>query len=168
MNRRSGRFGPVRCADASPRALFLRSSSSRSLTRARPMRRLARLSSLPFFIAWPPPVRPLVCPLQEGRSLTRSYRVGASRPDSRMPKYILICLRSPGLLRRFHAWNDGFYAVVSARRESVSGASKRYVFTAVGRSGLGLHFPFSGIFTQPPPFWLWLILLSPFAQILLH
>ena len=51
-----------------------------------------------------------------------------------------------------HAWNDGFYAVVSARRESVSGASKRYVFTAVGRSGLGLHFPFSGIFTQPPPF----------------
>ena len=55
-----------------------------------------------------------------------------------------------------HAWNDGFYAVVSARRESVSGASKRHVFTAVGRSGLGLHFPFSGIFTQPPPFWLWL------------
>ena len=49
-----------------------------------------------------------------------------------------------------HAWNDGFYAVVSARRESVSGASKRHVFTAVGRSGLGLHFPFSGIFTQPP------------------
>ena len=63
------------CADASPRALFLRSSSSRSLTRARPMPRLARLSSLPFFIAWPPPVRPLVCPLQEGRSLTRSYPV---------------------------------------------------------------------------------------------
>ena len=53
-------------------------------------------------------------------------------------------------VQRVHAWNDGFYAVVSARRESVSGASKRYVFTAVGRSGLGLHFPFSGIFTQPP------------------
>ena len=69
-----------------------------------------------------------------------------------------------------HAWNDGFYAVVSARRESVSGASKRYVFTAVGRSGLGLHFPFSGIFTQPPLFWLWLFLsyFRLFAQILLH
>ena len=66
-----------------------------------------------------------------------------------------------------HAWNDGFYAVVSARRESVSGASKRYVFTAVGRSGLGLHFPFSGIFTQPPPFCLSmvvLILLSSFRS----
>ena len=50
-----------------------------------------------------------------------------------------------------HAWNDGFYAVVSARRESVSGASKRHVFTAVGRSGLGLHSPFLGILHSPPP-----------------
>ena len=48
-----------------------------------------------------------------------------------------------------HAWNDGFYAVVSARRESVSGASKRHVFTAVGRSGLGLHSPFLVFYTRP-------------------
>ena len=61
-----------------------------------------------------------------------------------------------------HAWNDGFYAVVSARRESVSGASKRHVFTAVGRSGLGLHFPFSGISLNPP---LWSIVRRFFCSL---
>ena len=49
-----------------------------------------------------------------------------------------------------HAWNDGFHAAVSARRESVYGARKRHVFAAVGRSGLGLHSPFLVFFTQPP------------------
>ena len=38
---------------------------------------------------------------------------------------------------------------MSARRESVSGASKRHVFTAVGRSGLGLHSPFLVFYTHP-------------------
>ena len=60
------------------------------------------------------------------------------------------CIDTPPT-SRVHAWNDGFYAVVSARRESVPGASKRHVFTAVGRSGLGLHSPFLVFFHSTPP-----------------